>query len=138
MNQREIKFRAWDKREERMGEVSIIGFGFSNCFDDWNDDGTVDVAQNSTNIILMQYTGLKDKNGVEIYEGDILKYPWGIYDIAQVCVGEYAERDEEYHYGWYIEDAYVGVADSIQSGIDVCEVIGNIHENPKLLDVKEG
>lgn len=62
---REIKFRAWDEVSEK-----ILNW---NDFLDTNMKNTF-IAPESTGLILMQYTGLDDKNGKEIYEGDIAKY----------------------------------------------------------------
>lgn len=62
---REIKFRAWDEVSEKMLNW--------NDFLDTNMKNTF-IAPESTGLILMQYTGLHDKNGKEIYEGDIVKY----------------------------------------------------------------
>ena len=61
---REIKFRAWDNKQNKMRND-----GFSIYY-----DGSIQFADSieSKDFILMQYTGLKDKNGKEIYEGDIL------------------------------------------------------------------
>lgn len=77
-----------------------------------------------------QCTGLKDKNGKEIYEGDILR-GWGTYDLLVNIEGGHViikwfdnEPVEDYLTNTYIED-------------DGLEVVGNIYENPELLEVKQ-
>ena len=129
---REIKFRAWDGKMMRPSKQ--IGIWQSKCL--FLDDGLV------KKWILMQYTGLKDRNGVEIYEGDIVK--WGHIKggeedpirVAEVRMGpqvEFVSRqkrvcrtgEDEYRFG-YGTFAYRDTQNWI------C-VIGNIHENPELL-----
>jgi len=121
-NQREVKFRAWDKNEKEMYDDILYERGIEGGVRPW---------------IIMQYTGLKDKNGKEIYEGDIIKHfgrtgdftgkdfilkvfydnahggfvPFGFHSYAVKCI-DYKE--------WKYD----------------CEVIGNIYENPEL--IKEG
>ncbi len=102
---------------------------------------------------LMQYTGLKDKNGKEIYEGDIVdvKYDttvWGRkikYDfLGQVKFGSFESEEREGCYddieGWYMlttSDVSGQLKkDSLANHNRRCEIIGNIHENPELLGVK--
>lgn len=132
------KFKAWHKMFEEIGQVKRIRF---------DDDGNVstvlfkgkDFGINETidKIVLMQSTGLKDKNGKEIFEGDI------------VTDGD-VTSDIKYHQtlGFYMIGKY-GFSVPFGQGVDVeyfeefadhvskiFEVIGNIYENPELLEVE--
>ncbi len=100
---REIRFRAWDK------DIGVMDYSRFRRFsiDDMVKDG----------LILMQFTGLLDKNGKEIYEGDILETSGGIHKVEWDSVG-----------GFY---PFVDVSCLIEDGI--VEIIGNIYENPELL-----
>jgi len=109
---REIKFRVWDKlQKEWLALSSLEGiFAYYEC------DGDERYA-------LMQYTGLKDKNGKEIYEGDIVRklYPFKSKE-------EYAKNPYIYKLvKWYKNQC------SFSIGKDNWEVIGNIYENLDLL-----
>ena len=109
---REIKFKAWDKKEKRFltqKEMTEIG-GFYY---------TYGVDPDPEEYVLMQFTGLKDKNGKEIYEGDILQDKFGNKDIV---------RYSSFH------DAGIDVQ-GLGCGVsfDKGEVIGNIYENPELI-----
>lgn len=143
---REIKFRAWDKNNKQMCEVTHLKFskcqylnvGYRRLLDRKmiDDNSLLDEKMNGT-CALMQYTGLKDKNDKEIYEGDVVR--------------QYADCDEygcdiyfRYLIEWDNEQlAYCG--NEIQSkgltndryyGTDMAdyEIIGNIYENPELLE----
>lgn len=125
---REIKFRIWDTENKEMlkvqeldfeptfygGRIAIRPDQYSDYFD-------------TEDMILMQYTGLKDKNGKEIYEGDIVRthYIGGdgvendevIFDRGCFCVN----YSEDYH--------------PLLNEVNHCsEVIGNIYQNPELLE----
>jgi uncharacterized phage protein (TIGR01671 family) len=136
---REIKFRAWDTKNNLMSPVGGIDFKdgdkpraliyqpvMTNDGVDWDAD-TVD------HIELMQYTGLKDKNGKEIYEGDIIKV-WGRDDYLETIVfehGSFVAKD----YDQKVGDGTGGsLWQNKKHTEEECEVIGNIYENPELLE----
>jgi hypothetical protein len=107
---REIKFRAWNNKNKKWlqefavdcRDGGVMPHIASGTFDD-----------NDENAILMQYSGLKDKNGKEIYEGDIVKLDDGyVFEVAIPNI-----------YGLEFEAV----------STNEFEIIGNIYENPELL-----
>lgn len=120
-----IKFRVWDKE----GKIMIDWIDLDMSKDGGEDDFIVfdptgPVKSAITNPILMQSTGLKDKNGVEIYEGDIVKNVYDeIYLVKWLDAGFYLE--ERYNGGFDYSELHFG---------DNKEIISNIYENPELLE----
>ena len=115
---REIKFRAWDEVSEKMLNW--------NDFLDTNMKNTF-IAPESTGLILMQYTGLHDKNGKEIHEGDIVKY--------RDSRGQHIEKvifDKGCFYAGMHWGSSTRVAPKLIN-TRISEVIGNIYDNPELL-----
>lgn len=133
---REIKFRAWLKPrwddDEDAGKMyydvqnsydtlgDVKPYDIMNSFDQWLDD---EVA------IVEQYTGLKDKNGKEVYEGDIVKGDMGVFEVKWYdLVAQFMFRPNmsmKYHPPF------------TSTQLEVMEVIGNIHENGELLGGEE-
>ena len=134
---REIKFRAWDKDDKVMRswkEVQIQkDYGEDFYFLGYKENKAITRFDHEQ--ILMQYTGLKDKNGKEIYEGDIVKIteffnekePYLSYQVT-FGRGVLALLDED-------ELSYVQYP--LYDWIENTEVIGNVYENPEILEVEE-
>ena len=125
--QREIKFRVWSNFFEQM-----YYFDFENNIEVrsghlWivHEEGAV--SSKSPSIKIMQYTGLKDRNDKEIYEGDL------------VAVADYASWEGLYKVIWDEENSMYMIEDAYGDREKLCEfeeylVKGNIYENPELLD----
>jgi uncharacterized phage protein (TIGR01671 family) len=123
------EFRAWDKRGERMlqvvepqeqGKREYYPFEVQIGFSSWDKE----------DIVLLQYTGLKDCNGKKIYEGDIIRH--NIKGFKLFVVQDI--RLDVHTLAIMIKERY----DNPELKYQPVEVIGNIYENPELLEEKNG
>jgi len=127
---REIKFRAWDKKFKKMIIPDAV----------WKSgDISYDTRfYSKDDIILIQCTGLKDKNGEEIYEGDIVER-YGV--LYQVKFGQFVDVKGYCQCGFYLydfeEDIILGNLGYSFIEDNPLKVIGNIFENPELLKGEE-
>ncbi|HHT5958210.1 hypothetical protein DNH64_10460 [Listeria monocytogenes] len=126
---RAIGFRAFVKRKKKMLPVTDLCFneteavGVSGC---GNAKCTLCVDWYSfDDVVLMQYTGLKDKNGKKIFEGDV---GW---DEHNECYGVVKFEEGKFLYVWE------NIAEDLWEVADGIEICGNIHENLELLEVSE-
>lgn len=123
---RELKFRIWDKKNNmfiyvwdashKRLAISLNGLVYSGMYDD---------VLPENDYTIQQYTGLKDKDGKEIYEGDILEYQSHDPKYAK-CIVRWTQEHEDNHPGFVIHDSY--------SQYGKPEIIGNIFENKELLN----
>ena len=108
---REIKFRAWDKKQQKFVDDKQIKKNFNQYY-------------KQPNSVIMQFTGLKDENGIEIYEGDILECYDSLTGSTFTGVVKFAN-------GSFMVDS---VSITHYRWVDyVREIIGNIHETPEIL-----
>jgi len=123
---RDIKFRVWVKGQKEMVEVIELNFHqatIASIYDDYASGEQEWDLEDFENVELMQSTGSKDKNGTEIYEGDILNHFNKVYGVIRLSTGTYLGRtstigEQDIVLSWTSSDG---------------ELIGNIYENPELL-----
>jgi hypothetical protein len=120
---REIKFRAWNKKTNQwqhemgcdiLGEIILLGA--------WMNGVSI---RDLNEIVVMQYTGMKDCNGKEIYEGDLIRHPDFIPSANILPV--------EFRYGCWC----LGAWDCLRTHFERGEIAGNIYENPTMANCTE-
>ncbi len=119
-----IKFRAWDKKEKEIvtDKWIMIEKGKGHRL---SKDGNLE----DTQLNLMQFTGLKDKNGKEIYEGDIVHFQVKGID----CYGDVYFEKGRFWVRNFWNTSFDEPSDSFNEGIGGLNVVGNIYENSELL-----
>lgn len=130
---REIKFRCWDKRDKRMKQIDgVFSQGYATFSEDnySRDRGVFKGSKNE--ITLMQFTGLRDKNEREIYEGDIVK----IHPTLKTCIVRWDNEFALFKLVQSIDENKIVKFRLYTKRPEYYEVIGNIYENPSLLESK--
>lgn len=134
------KFRAWDVLAEKMiDEILMISFVRKEIIGKFSDGSTsvplkFEDERNGEDVILMQSTGLKDKNGKEIFDGDVLACKT---DDEVINLNIF--WDEEHALFMFESKKYneqEPLAELVEDNIYPFEIIGNIYENPELLEEK--
>jgi uncharacterized phage protein (TIGR01671 family) len=118
---RDIKFRAWDEENKQMIQWHDTFFYDTSAVTNWSGDFSY------IEMPLMQFTGLKDSNGKEIYEGDIVEYQDSICDGYR----EYPitrKREVSYGIGVFWAGSY-----ELHKVRNEAVIIGNIYESPELI-----
>ena len=123
--QRTIKFRVWDKTLNKIHSWSTI----ENHF-------TLEELLDTNFFEAMQYTGLKDKNGTEIYDGDYIRYSMRTINgsiYTHVCRVFQHESGTWRIEGYHEDNHSYETKGTVYAAHLICEVIGNIYENPELV-----
>lgn len=127
------RFRAWDKEFKEMVQVDALVFD-EQIIKATYKNGNV-VKEDLKNYVLMQSTGLRDKNGKEIFEGDVLKVTNLSSWLEVVSFNEDKAMFVSKETKRKVEET--PLYDLFNTDIFEVEIIGNIHTNPKLAEVKQ-
>jgi hypothetical protein len=129
------RYRAWLKNDKEMINVDEIHW-FNGELDFIGD--YITFVRKADEIELMQSTGLKDKNGKEIFEGDVIStYTDNLVIKRDNLLGFYVEVGEKRNY--FAETVDIEYLDLFAKDFGVAvEIIGNIYENPELLEMENG
>lgn len=121
------KFRAWLKKDKEM--IAVEEIHFNNGELDFIGDAITWMCKNN-DFVLMQSTGLADKNGKEIFEGDVVKMAKNVYseptyyEVVRHRGGAYRLESKQYGCELWLRHTD-------------CEIAGNIYENPELVEVEQ-
>jgi uncharacterized phage protein (TIGR01671 family) len=147
MNNREFKFRVWDKVNKAYchcgelnflsrntsklldGKIRLSGQPISSNLETYLTANDADVCMPHANpkpYVIEQYTGVKDKNGREIYEGDIIEYTQHLFNTEKT-------KQKKKLINYIAREAKFNVYETAAGQTDHT-IIGNIHENPELLE----
>lgn len=123
---KEFKMKAWLKKENKM--VAIIGIDFNYEYIRYTEDDNLFNSDYKTaefkDIELLQFSGVKDKAGQELYEADVIKFNDGIDDIYGLI--SYDDEDGAYRV------SYENITEHLSDLEGDFEIVGNIFENPDL------
>ncbi len=128
---REVKFRAWDKAHKRMVQIRTMYFSNPREYGVLTDVYKAGYRLTENNLILMQYTGLKDGTDKKAYQHDKLYFKgkiWGMIEYNKLTGGWMATSLRKGSTGNYLTQLSQILMDSMV-------IIGNIHANPEPLEV---
>lgn len=138
---REIKFRAWNKKKNKMTKH----FGYGKTYMSGGDGISINElikAEQAYNMIIMQYTGLKDKNEKEIYEGDVVESVSPIIMLStnketgemgrSVYVVGYEKDRARFNFKRITDNNFEGYGMKQTHQSKWYTIIGNVYENPEL------
>lgn len=129
------KFRAWDKETQTMLDVSLIDFKKSVLVGEHWEFGETNFI-NFDDVNLMQSTGLKDKNGKEIFEGDVVRMR-NPRDRRQIGMFQVVRVANSPMLGLLDKKLTTEIFNLYEHMRNYYEIVGNIYENPELLEVAE-
>jgi len=123
---RSIKFRAWDAKNKKFPMVGFHVMGEHTVFDLVNQYR----LEEALDLEIQQFTGFCDKNGKEVYEGDIVQLG---FDTTDCHWSKLKAEVVWWLNGFYFQTNYGAIAQDTYYQIKYCEVVGNIFENPDLV-----
>lgn len=129
---REIKFRAWDSSLKFMVDPAFYEIAMDGRHIHFENDG--DWINHTEKLRIMQYTGLKDKHGKEIYEGDIISFTRPVGNWTGRTMASVYEVYFEEHICAFVLKSVGGYTKFRNARNYEYEILGNIYENQELLD----